>query len=158
MIVVLYIVPRPNVSVSSHLPPYNGTNFNLTGMIQMDMDVLDTDIATIWKWSLGETTLKIHNTTLCCQNNITFEPLTTYSSGHYNLQVTVQSLSNSLYHTESCSSTIYHLTVQRKLYNYNHHKQIVKHALVFSFLIYSIAIVCAYHCSGGMVHFSQRPL
>ena len=112
---LLYTVPHPDVSISGHLPPYSGTNFNLTGMIQMNVDIMDTDIAIIWVWSLAEKTLKIHNTTLCCQSTITFEPLTTYSSGLYNLQVTIQSIYNSLYITESCASTVYHLTVQRKL-------------------------------------------
>ena len=110
-----FTVPCPDVSISAHLPPYNGTNFNLTGTIQMDVDMMDTDIAITWVWSLTEKTLRIHNTTLCSQSTITFEPLTTYSSGLYNLLVTIQSISNSLYIIESCASTVYHLTLQRKL-------------------------------------------
>lgn len=112
---LFYTVPHPDLSITGHFPPYNGTNFNLTGIIEMDIGTIDTSIVITWVWSLGEETLKIHNTTKCCQSTITFKPLTTYSSGLYHLQVVIQSTSNSMYITESCGSTFYSLTVQREL-------------------------------------------
>ena len=91
------------MSVTGHLPPYNGTVFNLTGAIQLDMNIVNTDITAIWVWALGEETLEIQNTTSLYQiASTTFRPLTTYSSG---LNVTVMSSDNSVYIAENSGYT-----------------------------------------------------
>ena len=109
------IVPHPDVSITGHLPPYIGTIFNLTGTIQLGIEIVSTNITITWVWTRGEKTLETHNTTRCYQSTITFQPLTTYSSGLYNLQVTLRSTTNSEYIVESHDSAFYRLTVQRKL-------------------------------------------
>ena len=57
-----------------------------------------------------------HHITLSKLISTTFQPLTTYSSGLYNLKVTVRSSDNPVYITENSDYTEYNLVVLRKLH------------------------------------------
>ena len=95
--------------------PYNGTNFTITGMIQLDQNV-DTDITASGMWSSDdepqETTSPPYPTSL------TFQPLATNSSGVYTLTVSVRPSDNSPYIVGNNGSTIYNLVVRRKFCSY----------------------------------------
>ena len=108
------LVPPPIITVSDPFTPYNGTVFTLTGVVQLDQSV-DTDITVSGVWSSGdgpqETTSPPYPT------NLTFQPLTTDSSGEYILTVTVRSSDNSPFIVENNSSATYNLVVQRKSLN-----------------------------------------
>lgn len=95
-----------------YLPPYNGTIYSLTGVIHLDETIVNTNITATWVWSLGNESLETQSS-LCCRISIQFRPLTTYSSGVYNLSVIVKS-PNSDYIVESSGHTYYKLTVSRK--------------------------------------------
>ena len=116
--VCVHVVPTPIVSVSGHLSPYNGTVFNLTGEIQLDLGVVNTDITVIWVWSLGGELLETQSTTASSsphQITLTFQPLASDSSGEYILTVTIRPFDNFPFIVESNGSATYSLLVQRKL-------------------------------------------
>ena len=115
--VCVHVVPTPNVSVRGHLRPYNGTVFNLTGEIQLDLGVVNTDITVIWVWSLGGELLETQTTASSSPHQITliFQPLASDSSGEYILTVTIRPLDNFPFIVENNGSTTYNLVVQCKL-------------------------------------------
>lgn len=104
----------PRVSVRPHPTPYNGTNFNLTGVVRLDVHV-DTVVTAMGVWSPGddsqESTLSPYPT------DLTFEPLATNSSGEYTLTVTVSPSDNSQFILSSNGNTSYNLVVERELTN-----------------------------------------
>lgn len=103
------------MTVASNLTPYNGTIFDLTGAIQLDMSTVNTGVEATWVWSLGGETLESQQTvTPPHQTVLRFQPLATDSSGMYSLSVTLRSLDNSSYIAENSGSTVYSLTVLRK--------------------------------------------
>ena len=106
-------VPPPTISVNDPLTPYNGTVFTLTGVVQLDQSV-NTDITVSGMWSTGngpqETTSPPYPTSL------SFQPLTSDSSGEYLLTVTIRPSDNSPFIVGSSGSTTYNLVVQRKLF------------------------------------------
>ena len=104
------------MSVSGRLSPYNGTVFNLTGRIQLDPGMVNTDITVTWVWSLGGNMLETQTTSSRPHRiTITFNPLATNSSGQYNLNLTVIPSENSEYIIGNRDgSTVYDLMVERK--------------------------------------------
>ena len=112
MFLLYHTVPIPNVTVTSDLTPYNGTFFNLTGAIWLDVNIVNTGIVATWTWSLVGKTLESEETVaLPHQTVLRFQPLATNSSGLYSLSVTLRSLDNSDYIAENSGSTVYILTV-----------------------------------------------
>ena len=106
-------VPPPTISVSDHPTPYNGTNFTLTGVVELHQSV-DTDISVSGVWSNGDGSQE--TTSPPYPTNLTFRPLTSDSSGEYVLTVTVRPSENSLFIVGSNGSTTYNLVVQRKFF------------------------------------------
>ena len=98
--------------------PYNGTVFNLTGLIQLDTNVVNTGVTVVWVWSLGGIVVETQTTT-SLTITLTFEPLTTHSSGQYLLNLTVIPTENMNYVLQNNnSSTFYDLVVERKFICY----------------------------------------
>lgn len=96
--------------------PYNGTIYNLTGTIQLDMSIVNTDvIIATWVWTLAGETLRFFNIAPSLyQSVLMFRPLATNSSGEYNLTVTLRPLNNTDYIIESSASNTYNISVLRK--------------------------------------------
>lgn len=111
-------VPTPVMSVTGpdSVIPYNGTIYNLTGTIQLDMSIVNMDIiVATWVWTLAGETLGVFETVApVYQSVLMFRPLATNSSGEYHLIVTLTSLNNTDYITESSASTTYYISVLRK--------------------------------------------
>lgn len=104
-----------SVTGSDSVIPYNGTVYNLTGAIQLDMSIVNMDIVATWVWTLAEKTLKIQETVLpLYQSVLMFQPLATNSSGEYRLNVTLRSRVDTGYITETSTSTTYSISVLRK--------------------------------------------
>ena len=108
-IMLTIAVPPPVISFHTTSTPYNGTNFTLTGIVEMAM--VDVDIATSAVWSDGRT---VQETFPPYLTNLTFRPLATNSSGQYTLSVTVQPLESSEFIVGNNASNSYNLTVRRK--------------------------------------------
>lgn len=106
------------MSISDHgLKPYNGTVFSLTGEVQLNISVVNTDITVLWVWSHGGRTLKTASTTSPSPHRLTIEfiPLATNSSGRYHLNMTVVPVDNAEYVIgNSDSGTSYDLVVESK--------------------------------------------
>ena len=96
--------------------PYNGTIYNLTGTIQLDTSIVNVDIIiATWVWTLdGETLRSFEIVSPLYQSVLMFTPLATNSSGVYHLTVTLRSLNNTNYITESSASNTYNISVIRK--------------------------------------------
>ncbi len=111
-------VPTPIVSVTGpdSVNPYNGTTYNLTGTIQLDMSIVNMDvIVATWEWTLAGKTLRFFNAVPpVYQSVLIFRPLATNSSGEYHLTVTLRPLNNTDYITESSASNAYNISVLRK--------------------------------------------
>ena len=111
-------VPTPVVSVTGPFSviPYNGTIYNLTGTIQLDMNIVNTDIIVVtWVWTLPGEALRVFETVSPLYHSVLmFQPLATNSSGEYHLTVTLRSQNNTGYVTESSASTTYNISVLRK--------------------------------------------
>ena len=109
-------VPTSIVSITrGPYPPYNGTVFNLTCVLDLDLTVVDTDVMVVWAWSLNRREVKTQRTMSpsARQIVITFEPLATDSSGLYYLNLTVLPAENSDYIIQNNdSSTSYALVVE----------------------------------------------
>ena len=108
----VFVVPTPIVSIiNPSLPPYNGTNYALTGMVEVDENV-DTAVTVTVVWSSNsgpqETISPPYLTSL------TFAPLTPNSSREYTLSVTVRSSGSSAFIQSNTGSSTYNLIVQRK--------------------------------------------
>ena len=112
-------VPSPVVSVlNPPATPYNGTNFTITGVVQLDQNV-DTDVTASGMWSGDDEPQE--TTTPPYPTIFTFQPLATNSSGEYTLTVSVRPSDNSPYILGNNGSTTYNVMVQRKLMWYNYH-------------------------------------
>ena len=95
--------------------PYNGTSYNLTGTIQqLDMSIVNTEIVTTWLWTLAGVMIRDFDVVSPHQSVLMFQPLATNSSGEYHLTVTLRSLNNTDYITESSASNTYSIFVLRK--------------------------------------------
>ena len=98
-------------------PAYNGTVFNLTGIVQLDLAVVDIDVTVVWVWSLTSKEMERQNTTSSPhQITISFQPLATNSSGLYRLNLTILPINSEYVVGNSDSSTSYNLVVQRKFW------------------------------------------
>ena len=98
--------------VSEHPTPYNGTIFTLTGVVHLDQSV-DTDILVSGVWSSSDGSQETKAPPY--PTNLTFQPLTSDSSGEYTLTVSVRPLDNSPFIVGNNGSTTYNLEVQCKL-------------------------------------------
>ena len=110
-----FIVPDPLITIHDQATPYNGTNFTLAAMIEVDTAQVDTDIMTIVLWSRDNhdgVLLNRLTQTSSSLANLTFRPLTTNSSGNYTLNASVISI-NSDFILDSNVVTVYNLIVQR---------------------------------------------
>ena len=100
--------------------PYNGTVFSLTGVLQLDTNIVDTDITVMWVWSLNSRELDTQTTSASPHEIIiSFNPLATNSSGRYSLNLTI--MPNNLQYVEgnSDSSTTYNLNVLSEFWIFN---------------------------------------
>ena len=108
----LRTVTTPQVSIRDHVTPYNGTNFTLTGVVQLSVYV-DTPVTVLGVWSTGdnpqETTIPPYAT------DLPFQPLATDSSGDYTLTVTVRPSDNSEFILSRNGSVTYNVVVTREL-------------------------------------------
>ena len=93
-------------------PAYNGTVYNLTGMLQLDTSIVDTDITVIWEWSLNGQVLLNQNTSAAPHMiTIPFIPLATSDSGLYSMSLNQRPTNPQYVVLNSDSSTTYSLTV-----------------------------------------------
>ena len=96
--------------------PYNGTNFTLTGVVQLS-DYIDTDVTVLGVWSSisnsQETSLQ-ESTESPYPTDLTFQPLATNSTGEYTLTVTVRASDDSEFILGNSGSTTYNLVVTRE--------------------------------------------
>ena len=110
------VVPIPQVSILDHVTPYNGTNFTLTGVVQLS-DYVDTDVTVLEVWSSNsnpqETCLQ-QSTESSYLTDLIFQPLATNSTGEYTLMVTVRTSDDSEFILGSSGSTTYNLMVTRE--------------------------------------------
>ena len=117
MLLILSVVPTSMVTVTKdRFRPYNGTVFNLTGSLQLNETVINTDITIVWVWSLdGEQLHNRRTTSSTLQVTMTFEPLTMLSSGRYYLNLILLPIENSEYVIRNSNSgTFYDLMVEGK--------------------------------------------
>ena len=93
-------------------PAYNGTVYNLTGMLQLDTSIVDTDITVIWEWSLNGQVL-LNRSTSAAPHMITipFIPLATNDSGLYSMNLNQLPTNPQYIVGNGDSSTTYRLTV-----------------------------------------------
>ena len=71
-------------------PAYNGTVYNLTGVLQLDTTIVDTDVAVMWVWSLnGQVSVRRSTSAAPHMITIPFNPLATDSSGLYDLNLNI---------------------------------------------------------------------
>ena len=97
--------------------PYNGTVFNLTGVILLDRNIIDSDVIAIWVWSYDGAILeRLETRSQPYSASLVFEPLATNSSGEYSLAVTIQSSDRSDYIVANSGSIVFSLMVLRKLF------------------------------------------
>ncbi len=93
-------------------PAYNGTIYSLTGVLQLDTSIVDTNVTVMWEWSLNGQVL-VRMSTFAAPHMITipFTPLATNDSGLYSMNLT-QLPTNPQYVVENRDSSIkYHLIV-----------------------------------------------
>ena len=109
-------VPIPQVSILDHVTPYNGTNFTLTGVVQLS-DYVDTDVTVLGVWSSNsnpqETSL-LQSTESPYPTDLIFQPLTTNSTGEYTLTVTVRASDDSEFILGNSGNATYNLVVTRE--------------------------------------------
>lgn len=126
------------LSVAEHLAPYNGTNFTLSGLAQLDGNV-DTNITATGVWSESGTPQVLMSPPY--MTSMEFWPLTTSSSREYVLNFTFMPTDNSPFITSNSASLVYSLAVQRKLCT-------VSCFYSFDFNPYSLAIPYSHHHGG----------
>ena len=101
------------VSIRDHSTPYNGTNFTLSGQIDLHPNE-DTNVIVSGTWSSDngpqEAVLSPPYLT-----NLTFQPLATNSSGEYTITASIRPSDNSLFVVGNNNSASYTLTVRREL-------------------------------------------
>ena len=133
-----HAVPTPEVVITGNsITPYNGTVFNLTGAIQMDMRIVN--ITATWEWSFGETMLMYQETITPPHESIfKFQPLASNSSGNYILRVTLTPLDNFLFVIENSITVVYNLSVLRKYSEFIHVEMQSQHDILY--FTYSTAL------------------
>ena len=106
-----FTVLDPVISVTNHTTPYNGTNFTLTGVIQLS-ESIDTDVTVFVAWSPGSYSQV--PVTPPYLTNLIFQPLATNSSRNLTLTVTIQPTDNSVFIMPTNTSITYNLVVMRE--------------------------------------------
>lgn len=109
---ILFSVPAPLVTIlGESSTPYNGTNFTLTSMIEVDENV-DTAVvlSAVWSGNGGsqETLSPPYLTSLV------FEPLTPNGSNMYTLSVTIRPSGSSAFILSNTGTATHNLIVQCK--------------------------------------------
>ena len=96
----------------SSFPAYNGTVYNLTGMLQLDTSIVDTAITVIWEWSLiGQVLVQMSTSTAPHMITVPFIPLATNDSGLYSMDLNQMPTNSQYIVGNSDSSTTYRLIV-----------------------------------------------
>ena len=94
---------------------YNGTVYNLTGVLQLDTSIVDTDVMVLWMWSLnGQVSVRRSTSAAPHRITIPFTPLATDSSGLYDLNLNIVPRNPQYVEGNNNSSKTYGLTVLRK--------------------------------------------
>ena len=143
----LLAVPLPMISLHNHSTPYNGTNFTLTGVVELHTNV-DTNVTVSLIWN---TVNDQRNTTITSPPyvaNLTFQPLATNSSGEYTFTAFIQPLNDSQFVVGNSGNTIFKLTVRGTLFLNDK----IKWMLIFM-LNDSLALSISDYCHG----FSSSP-
>ena len=101
------------ILIRDHPTPYNGTNFTLSGQIEL-LPNEDTNVIVSGTWSsdIGLQEAVLSPPYLI---NLTFQPLATNSSGEYTITASVQPSDNSPFVVGNNNSASYTLTVRREL-------------------------------------------
>ena len=93
-------------------PAYNGTVYNLTGVLQLDTAIVDTGVNVMWEWSLNGQVLLRRNTSAAPHMiTIPFNPLATDNSGLYSLNLNILPRDPQYVIGNSDSSTTHTITV-----------------------------------------------
>ena len=113
---IFVVVPTSAVTVDEGpFPAYNGTVFNLTGVVQLNTALVDTEVTVLWVWSLNGEELERQSTTSSPhQITISFQPLATNSSGQYLLNLTIIPRDSEYVIGNNDSHALYNLVVLRK--------------------------------------------
>ena len=110
---LLFAVPTSTVIVNEPpFPAYNGTVYSLTGVLQLDTTIVDTNVIVMWEWSRNGR-VSVRRSTLVAPHMITipFNPLATGDSGLYSLNLDIQPRLTFDVGGNSDSSTTHNLTV-----------------------------------------------
>ena len=98
--------------------PYNGTIYNLTGVLELDRNIVDINVTLVWMWSLNGNLLERQFTRSHLDRiTISFQPLATNSSGLYHLNVFIEPDNPLFVEGNRGSSAEYNLVVLRKFCN-----------------------------------------
>jgi hypothetical protein len=108
---MIFAVPRPVFSVLPHPTAYNGTNLNITGIIDLDSNV-NTPVNVSWMWT-GDTVPQVI-TISPYQIMLSLLPVATDSLGEYTVSYTIRSSDNSPHIIEYSGQDSYNLAVARK--------------------------------------------
>ena len=93
-------------------PAYNGTVYNLTGVLQLDTSIVDTGVTVMWVWSLNGQILVTQSTSAAPHRiTISFNPLATNNSGLYDLNLNLVPINPQYVEGNNDSSTTHRLTV-----------------------------------------------
>ena len=93
-------------------PAYNGTVYNLTGVLQLDTTIVDTDVTVMWVWSInGQVSVRQSTSAAPHRITIPFNPLATDNSGLYHLNLNIVPGNPQYIEGNNDSSTTYGLTV-----------------------------------------------
>ena len=101
----------------SPFPAYNGTVYNLTGVLQLDTAIVDTGVNVMWEWSLNSR-VSLRQSTSAAPHMITipFNPLATDDSGLYSLNLNILPINPQYVIGNNDSSTTHSLTVLSELW------------------------------------------
>ena len=113
IIILAPSVPTSVVTVNeSPFPAYNGTVYNLTGILQLDTAIVDTGVNVMWEWSLNSR-VSLRQSTSAAPHMITipFNPLAMDDSGLYSLNLNILPINPQHVIGNNDSSTTHSLTV-----------------------------------------------
>ena len=99
----------------SHQIAYIGTNFTVMGTIHVN-EYVDTNVTTVAEWSNGD--ISQEGMSALFVTKLTFQPLTTNSSGKHTLIVTVKPSDDSDFIVMNTASISYDLVVKREFLLY----------------------------------------
>ena len=113
IIILAPSVPTSVVTVNeSPFPAYNGTVYNLTGILQLDTAIVDTGVNVMWEWSLNsQVSLRQSTSAVPHMITIPFNPLAMDDSGLYSLNLNIQPINPQYVIGNSDSSTTHSLTI-----------------------------------------------